>query len=37
VIGNLRTKKYHVPGGRYYESSKASKKAVFFRTAEDAK
>jgi hypothetical protein len=36
VIGNKATKKYHVPGGRYYESSKSSKNAVFFRNAKDA-
>jgi endonuclease G len=37
VIGNKATKKYHLPGGRYYESSKTSKNAVFFRTEADAK
>jgi hypothetical protein len=36
VIGNKATKKYHVPGGRYYESSKSSKNAVFFKNAKDA-
>jgi hypothetical protein len=36
VVGNRQTKKYHVPGGRYYESGIKSKHAVFFRTAADA-
>src|SRR5262249_40619582 len=37
VIGNKDSKKYHLAGGRYYESSKTSKNAVFFRNEEDAK
>jgi micrococcal nuclease len=37
VIGNTKSKKYHLPGGRYYESSKDSKNAVFFLNAEDAR
>jgi DNA-entry nuclease len=37
VIGNRRTKKYHVPGGRGYDRAKTSTNAVFFKTAEDAK
>jgi endonuclease G len=37
VIGNKRSKKYHVPGGRGYAAAKNSKNAVFFRNAEDAK
>jgi hypothetical protein len=37
VIGNRRTKKYHVLGGRGYDRAKTSKNAVFFKTAEDAK
>lgn len=36
IIGNSDTKKYHKPGGQYYETSKKSKHAVFFRDAEDA-
>jgi endonuclease G len=36
VIANKATKKYHVPGGRYYESSKTSKNAVFFKNSKDA-
>ena len=30
IVGNKKTKKYHVPGGQYYESGKASANAVFF-------
>jgi hypothetical protein len=37
VIGNKKTKKYHVVGGQYYESSKTSDNAVFFKTEDDAK
>ena len=37
VIGNRKTKKFHVPGGKYYESSKVSKNAIFFKNASDAK
>lgn len=37
VIGNRRSKKFHVSGGRYYESSKTSNNAIFFKTVEDAK
>src|SRR5262249_49196077 len=36
VIGNLKSKKYHLPGGRYYESSKTSKNAIFFPSEEAA-
>ncbi len=36
VIGNRKTKKFHVGGGRYYESAKKGKNAIFFKTAEDA-
>ena len=36
VIGNKSTKKYHVPGGRYYESSRTSKNAVCFKNSKDA-
>lgn len=37
VIGNKKTKKYHVVGGQYYDSSKTSDNAVFFKTEDDAK
>jgi micrococcal nuclease len=37
VVANKATKKYHLPGGRYYESSKESKNAIFFKNAEDAR
>jgi hypothetical protein len=37
VIGNSKSKKYHVPGGGSYNTMKTSKNAVFFATAEDAK
>jgi len=37
VIGNRRSKKYHLPGGATYERARESKHAVFFRTAQDAK
>jgi endonuclease G len=37
VIGNSRSKVYHVPGGRYYEQARKSPAAVFFKTAEDAR
>src|SRR5206468_414042 len=36
VVGNRRSKKYHVPGGASYERARESKNAVFFRTAQDA-
>src|SRR5262245_15909189 len=36
VIGNTKTKKFHIPGGQYYESSKTSANAIFFKNAEDA-
>jgi endonuclease YncB( thermonuclease family) len=36
VIGNKDGKKYHVPGGRYYDKMKSSSQAVFFATREDA-
>jgi hypothetical protein len=37
VIGNSKSKKFHVPGGGSYNIMKTSKNAVFFATAEDAK
>jgi endonuclease G len=37
VIGNKKSKVYHVPGGRSYEVARKSKNAIFFKTAEDAK
>jgi micrococcal nuclease len=37
VVGNAKSKKYHVPGGQYYNTAKTSEHAVFFRTAEDAR
>jgi len=37
VIGNVKSKKYHLPGGKYYELSKTSRNAIFFRTEEDAR
>lgn len=37
VIGNRKSKKYHLPGDRYYNKEKDSKNAAFFATAEDAK
>ncbi|MCS6886248.1 MAG: thermonuclease family protein [Acidobacteriota bacterium] len=36
VIGNRKTRKYHVPGGRYYEQAKTSKHRVFFKNEADA-
>lgn len=36
VIGNRESKKFHVPGGRYYKQSKSSRNAVFFATEADA-
>ena len=36
VVANRRSKVYHLPGGRYYESGQKSKDAVFFKTAKDA-
>lgn len=36
VIGNKKTKKFHVPGGRYYDDAKGSKNAVYFATTGDA-
>jgi endonuclease YncB( thermonuclease family) len=36
VIGNRKSKKFHLPGSRYYESSKTSTNAIFFKTKEDA-
>lgn len=36
VIGNSKSKVYHVASGRYYETVKKSEHAVFFRTAADA-
>ena len=37
IIGNRKSKKYHLPGDRYYDKEKDSKNAAFFATAEDAK
>jgi endonuclease G len=37
VIGNHETRKYHLPGGRHYETAKKSKNAVFFKNEADAK
>lgn len=37
VIGNSTSKKYHVPGGQYYNGAKTSTHAVFFKTEADAK
>jgi micrococcal nuclease len=36
AIGNRQTKKFHLPGGRYYEKAKTSKNAVFFSSGADA-
>jgi len=36
LLATTQSKKYHLPGGRYYESGKESKHAVFFKTEEDA-
>ncbi|VTS03730.1 thermonuclease family protein [Tuwongella immobilis] len=36
VIGNRKSKVFHKPGGRYYESTKMSANAIFFKTADDA-
>lgn len=36
IIGNRKTKKFHVPEGRYYNQAKDSKNRVFFKTAADA-
>jgi endonuclease G len=36
VIGNKRSKVYHLPGGSGYEGAKKSKNAVFFRDAKAA-
>lgn len=36
VIGNKDGRKYHVPGGQYYNRMKSSPQAVFFATREDA-
>lgn len=37
VIGNKMTKKYHVPGGQYYNGAKTSANAIFFKNEDDAK
>ena len=37
VIGNRRSKKYHLPGSRGYKTARTSKNAVFFKTETDAK
>ncbi len=36
VVANRKTKKYHVPHGRSYESARKSTNAVFFKSAADA-
>ncbi|MBK7993541.1 MAG: thermonuclease family protein [Blastocatellia bacterium] len=36
IVGNRKTKKFHVPEGRYYNQAKDSKNRVFFKTAADA-
>lgn len=36
IVGNRRSKKYHLPDGRGYETATNSKNAVFFKTAADA-
>lgn len=36
VIGNRKSRKYHVPGGKHYEDAKESKHAIFFKSAKDA-
>ncbi len=36
VIGNRKTKKFHVPGGRHYDTARNSANAIFFKTKEDA-
>jgi endonuclease G len=36
VIGNRRSKVYHVPGSTGYEKAKESKNAIFFKTEKDA-
>jgi endonuclease G len=36
VIGNRRSRKYHVPGGQGYEKNKQSPNAVFFPNAQEA-
>jgi endonuclease G len=37
VIGNSKSKIFHVPGGAFYERAKESPNAIFFRNAEAAK
>lgn len=37
IVGNSVSKKYHVPGGRYYEAGIKSRNAVFFKNEADAK
>jgi endonuclease G len=37
IVANKRSRKYHLPGGRYYETGKKSGNAVFFKTAQDAR
>jgi len=36
-IGNRNTRRYHLPGGQYYEGSKQSKYAIFFESEEKAR
>ncbi|HNE21498.1 MAG TPA: hypothetical protein PLF85_17400 [Turneriella sp.] len=36
IIGNRKTRKFHVPEGRYYNQAKESKNRVFFKNAADA-
>jgi len=37
IVGNKKSKKYHVPTGQYYKTAKTSENAVFFKTEADAK
>lgn len=36
VIGNKKSKKFHLPGSRYYDTAKESPNAIFFKTKVDA-
>lgn len=37
VVGNRNTKKYHVPGGQYYDVSRDSKYVIYFSSATQAR
>lgn len=37
IVGNKKTKKYHIPTGQYYTAAKNSPNAIFFATETDAK